>query len=236
MKYYLFLDDGNLKESKEYNDRLEKMEYINEPLPLKNKEYINVLFESLKDNNNVFLLIYKIEQKQANQIFENKLLFNNENPLEKYDIINSNNKFELLKKKRKIEIELIERGLTSNYINFKPFEESYDDSINIKQNKDCSISDDYFLQLNNIIKLDKQAYYESIIEQLLIYELNFYENQLVLYYKGLDDITKEIICLTHYLNYKESMKQINFLKARLYKTLSESIKNKNFSHMDELLK
>lgn len=161
----------------------------------------------------------------------------------RFNIISSKNKIELIQTKQALEEELLEKRDHTNGMNF-PGTYMIDETTqqneaqinnNISNNANLlfkSVS----LKCKRIVKLDKHAFYESVVEQLLIYELSFYESQINLYNKGLDDITKEIICLTHFLNYKEGMKQINLLKARLYKTLSESIKHKNFTHEEQLKK
>ena len=142
----------------------------------------------------------------------------------------------MIQKKQKLEEELLEKREHTNCMNLASSLEMMEENNNHYENHNNFLYNDIMFKCKRIIKLDKQAFYESVVEQLLIYELTYYESQINLYNKGLDDITKEIICLTHFLNYKESMKQINLLKARLYKTLSESIKHKNFSHMEELQK
>ena len=216
--------------------RFEKVDYINEPLPLKNKAYLNVIFEGF-DSRSIFLVMYKIVQNpQPNHqkfIYENQFVkheFEN-----RYSFINSKNKNELIQKKQKLEEELSEKREHTSCMSV-PGNFDLEDNYPKYENQNAYFGAEVNLKCKQIIRLDKQAFYESVVEQLLIYELTYYESQINLYNKGLDDITKEIICLTHFLNYKESMKQINLLKAKLYKTLSESIKHKNFSHMEELQK
>lgn len=211
---------------------MDKNEYINEPLPLKNKSYLNVIYEDLNNSKSIFLVMYKIIPNQNKYYYDNNY-FKNEID-SKYTFINSKNKVELIQKKQKLEEELSEKREHTSCMSLPGNFDMMEDNYPKCENQNNFFISDVALKCKRVIQLDKQAFYESVVEQLLIYELTYYESQINLYNKGLDDITKEIICLTHFLNYKESMKQINLLKAKLYKTLSESIKRKNFSHMEEL--
>lgn len=219
--------------------KLEKIEYINEPLPLKDKNFLTILYECTRDPDSISAVIYEVTQREEPPThFSINSNVNEERNFrfQEFRLINSSDKEELLKKKKQLEIDLLEKGYNMNCFMFKLPNGNLDSNIQTK--KIPSFNYDMNLECKRVIRLDKQAFYETIIEQLLIYELNFYEEKLSNHSKGkgLDDITKEIICLTHYLNHKESIKQINCLKAQLYKKLSESIRNKNFSQADELQK
>lgn len=205
-------------------------------MPLKNKRYLNVIFQNPNDDKSYFMGIYKMTHGNKTEI--NNYLQCNPNRLEEIDeyfnIMNCKNKIELIQKKQILEEELAEKREHTNCMNMPLNYDLYEENPQIFNNPHNYFYNDIILKCKKMIILDKQAFYESVVEQLLIYELTYYEGQINLHNKGLDDITKEIICLTHFLNYKESMKQINLVKARLYKTLSESIKHKNFSHTEEL--
>jgi len=235
-KLYLFIDEENIEPQLIFK-QLEKKEYINEPLPLKNKSYLNVIYQNLNHSKSIYLVMYKVIPNLRNDPHK---FFNNsyykagiEN---KYKFICAKNKNDLIQKKQKLEEELLEKRERTNGMNLTNSFDMIEENAQHYENNNNFLCYDVSLKCKRIVKLDKQAFYECVVEQLLIYELTHYENQINFYNKGLDDITKEIICLTHFLNYKESMKQINLLKARLYKTLSESIKHKNFSHTKELQK
>ena len=233
-----------MSEEADYLTKFDKIEYLNEPLPLKDKNLLTILYECTRDPDSISAVIYEVTQREetathfsmnSNLIEEKSFRF------QEFRLINSSDKEELLKKKKQLEIDLLEKGYNMNCFMLKLPNGNSDSNIPTK--KIPSFNYDMNLECKKVIRLDKQAFYETIIEQLLIYELNFYEEKMSNHSqtnhsqtKELDDITKEIICLTHYLNHKESIKQINCLKAQLYKKLSESIRNKNFSQIDELQK
>lgn len=216
--------------------RIDCNHYTNEPLPLKSKRYMNIIYQSPVDQNSIYLVLYKLVPNYKAEF--NKFLEANYRILEdignKYNIVNCKSKVDLIKKKQMLEGELPEKREHHNYMNVPLNYEYYDENMPYYDNN-FNYFNDLTLKCKRVIKFDKQSLYEIIVEQLLIYELTYYEGQIHSdNNQALDDITKEIICLTHFLNYKESMKQINLVKARLYKTLSESIKHKNFSHTEEL--
>lgn len=197
------------------------------------------MYECTRDPDSISAAIYEVTQREETSThFSMNSNINEEKSFRfhEFRVINSSDKEELLKKKKQLEMDLLEKGYNMNCFMFKLPNGSSDSNVPTK--KIPSFNYDMNLECKKVIRLDKQAFYETIIEQLLIYELNFYEEKLSNHSqtKELDDITKEIICLTHYLNHKESIKQINCLKAQLYKKLSESIRNKNFCQTDELQK